>query len=230
MNGVMGMIDLVLRPRHRSAADRLAQEEQGLRAASARRPQRPAGYFKDRSRRLALEEDNFSLAQAIDGALHMHAAPARAKGLRLSSEIDPALPDLLCGDAMRLRQILTNFIGNAVKFSGRGEIKVRARSAEQDSHSVLLRIEVSDQGIGISPEARARLFHAFTQADDTSTRKYGGTGLGLIICKRLALLMGGEVGAAARREWAAPSGRLSACNAGRAPCPAGRPRSGPCPR
>jgi CheY-like chemotaxis protein/anti-sigma regulatory factor (Ser/Thr protein kinase) len=100
----------------------------------------------------------------------------------------------LLGDAFRLRQILINFVGNAIKFSEHGQITVRANVAEQDSDSVLLRIEVTDQGIGISPETQARLFHAFTQADDSMTRKYGGTGLGLAISKRIVLLMGGDVG------------------------------------
>jgi two-component system sensor histidine kinase/response regulator len=116
------------------------------------------------------------------------------KGLRLSSEITPTLPDRCCGDALRLKQVLLNLVGNAVKFSERGEIEVRAEVIEEDSCSLLLRIEVSDQGIGLTPEQQARLFHAFTQADDSLTRKYGGSGLGLIISQRLARLMGGDVG------------------------------------
>jgi CheY-like chemotaxis protein len=146
------------------------------------------------SERLTLEEKNFSLAQAIDEVLQMQAVPAQAKGLQLSSEIDAALPDLLCGDAMRVKQILINFTGNAIKFSERGQITVRASALEEDSSSVMLKIEVSDHGIGISPEQQARLFHAFTQADGSMNRKYGGNGLGLIICKRIALLMGGDAG------------------------------------
>lgn len=118
----------------------------------------------------------------------------KIKGLSFLREIDPALPDLLCGDAFRVRQILINFVGNAIKFSSQSLITVRAIASEQDSHSVLLRIEVTDQGIGISPETQARMFHASTQADDSMTRKYGGTGLGLRIAKRLAMLMGGDVG------------------------------------
>jgi CheY-like chemotaxis protein/anti-sigma regulatory factor (Ser/Thr protein kinase) len=119
---------------------------------------------------------------------------ARAKGLRLSSEIAPTLPDRCRGDALRLKQMLLNLVGNAVKFSERGAIGVRAQAIEEDSCSLLLRIEVSDQGIGLTPEQQALLFHPFTQADDSSTRKYGGSGLGLIISRRLARLMGGDVG------------------------------------
>jgi CheY-like chemotaxis protein len=137
---------------------------------------------------------NFSLSQTIDEVLQMQEAPAQAKGLRLSREISPSLPDVLCGDAMRLRQILLNFIGNAIKFSERGEITVSVRAEAEDKHSVLLRLEVTDQGIGISAEQQDMLFHAFTQADGSMNRKYGGTGLGLIISKRMALLMGGDAG------------------------------------
>jgi CheY-like chemotaxis protein len=130
----------------------------------------------------------------FDEILQIQEQQALAKGLRLSLDIAPGLPDVLCGDVLRLKQILINFIGNAIKFSERGLITVHAHAVEEDSLGLLLRIEVSDQGIGINPEQQARLFHAFTQADDSSTRKYGGTGLGLIISKRLAKLMGGDVG------------------------------------
>jgi signal transduction histidine kinase len=92
--------------------------------------------------------------------------------------------------------MLLNLVGNAIKFSERGQICVSADALEEDSHSVLLRVQVSDQGIGLSADEQARLFHAFSQGDDSMTRKYGGTGLGLIICKRLARLMGGDVGVA----------------------------------
>ncbi len=144
--------------------------------------------------RLTLEEKNFSLAQIFDETFQMQSAVAQAKGLHLSHEISPALPDLLCGDPIRLQQILINFTGNAIKFSETGQITVRAHAVDEKSHSVLLRIEVTDQGIGISPEQQSRLFNAFTQADGSMTRKYGGTGLGLAISKRIALLMGGDAG------------------------------------
>jgi CheY-like chemotaxis protein len=122
----------------------------------------------------------------------MQGEAAQAKGLQLSTVIPPALPDMLCGDPTRLRQILINFVGNAIKFSDHGQITVNARAVEEDRLGVLLRIDVTDQGIGISPAQQARLFHAFTQADGTMNRKYGGTGLGLSIAKRIALLMGGD--------------------------------------
>jgi CheY-like chemotaxis protein len=124
----------------------------------------------------------------------MQEAPAQAKGLQLRREIDPALPETLSGDALRLRQVLLNYVGNAIKFSDRGAVTVRARAAETSEAAVLLRLEVQDEGIGLSAEQQARLFQSFSQADESTTRQFGGTGLGLAISKRIAELMGGEVG------------------------------------
>ncbi|MFM8333843.1 MAG: ATP-binding protein [Candidatus Methylumidiphilus sp.] len=144
--------------------------------------------------RLGLENTEFSPAQVIERACAMLAERAAAKRLRLVQHIDLAVPAQLHGDPLRLGQVLLNFISNAIKFSERGQISVRARLLEDDGVNVLLRLEVEDQGIGISPAQQQRLFQAFTQADDSTTRKYGGTGLGLVIAKRLADMMGGEVG------------------------------------
>jgi signal transduction histidine kinase len=194
MNGIMGMIDLVLR----RATDPQQVDWLNEGKASATHLLAVINDILDISQvesgQLTLDENDFSLSQVIDQTFHLQEEPAHAKGLRLSSEIDPALPDLLCGDAKRLMQILINLTGNAIKFSERGGVTVRAQTLKEDSHSLLLRIEVIDQGIGISPEQQARLFHAFTQADGSMNRKYGGTGLGLIISKRIALLMGGDIG------------------------------------
>ena len=194
MNGIMGMTDMVLR----RASD--PQQIDWLRKSQAA-AKHLLSVINDildisniESDRLVLEEQDFSLAETIGAALHMQEAAAQAKDLRLSWVIDKGLPDLLRGDAKRLRQILINFTGNAIKFSEHGLITVRAHAVEEDSLSILLRIEVTDQGIGISPEQQARLFSAFTQADGSYSRKHGGTGLGLTISKRIALLMGGDAG------------------------------------
>jgi PAS domain S-box-containing protein len=143
---------------------------------------------------LTLEKVTFEPAAMIDHALGILDEPAHAKGLTLVREIDPRLPALLRGDPLRLGQILLNYLGNAIKFSERGRIQVRARVAQEDGESLLLSLEVEDQGIGLTPAQQGRLFAAFSQADDSTTRRFGGTGLGLIICRRLANLMGGEVG------------------------------------
>lgn len=194
MNGVMGMIDLVLtRATDPQQIDWLKKSK-----GSAKHLLNVINDILDiskiESNRMTLEQRDFSLSQAINNVICMEDAAALVKGLRLSHEIDPVLPDLFCGDVMRLKQILINFVGNAVKFSDHGQITVRASAVEKTDSAVLLRIEVTDQGLGITPEQQKRLFHAFTQADASISRKYGGSGLGLIISKRLALLMGGDVG------------------------------------
>jgi len=144
--------------------------------------------------RLTLEETEFRLAQVLDHSLGLLVERARAKGLRLQRELDPAIPATMRGDPLRLEQILLNFLSNAVKFTDQGGIWLRAKCPQTSGDKVLVRIEVEDQGIGISAEQQARLFHSFTQADDSTTRKYGGTGLGLAISQRLATMMGGTIG------------------------------------
>ena len=194
MNGVIGMIDLVLR----RATDPKQIDWLNKSKFAAQRMVNVVGDILDFSKieaeRLPLEEKNFSVSQLIDDAIAMENVVAEAKGLNLTREIPATFPDQWSGDAFRLRQILLNFLGNACKFSDQGTITVRVRAAEQDGQSVLARIEVEDQGIGISPDQQALLFRPFTQVDGSMTRKYGGSGLGLVISKRLANLMGGDVG------------------------------------
>ncbi|MBX3622487.1 MAG: PAS domain S-box protein [Rhizobacter sp.] len=144
--------------------------------------------------RLELEEREFTLSHVIANAQSMLRERAEARGLTLEAEIAPGMPQRLIGDPLRLEQILLNFLSNAIKFSERGSVKLRARVAQSADEVVLLHIEVQDRGIGISTEQQARLFQSFSQADDSTSRKYGGTGLGLVIAKRLASLMGGNVG------------------------------------
>ncbi len=193
MNGIMGMTDLALR----IATDPKLIDWLSKSKASAGRLLAVINDILDisklESEQLSLTEKDFSLKQVIDDTLLEHRDAAEVKGLRLAGEIAPTLPDGMHGDALRLRQILANVVSNAIKFSERGEIAVRADAVTQDNHSVLLKIDVIDQGIGISPEHQAGLFRAFVQADGSATRKYGGTGLGLAIAKRLALLMGGDL-------------------------------------
>ena len=194
MNGIMGMTDLAMR-----TATNPKQIDQLTKSMGASRHllaiiNNILDISRIEAERLTLDESDFSFSQAVDDTLLMLEESALAKGLRLSRTIAQDMPDRLCGDVLRLKQILLNYIGNAIKFSARGEITVRACVVEQDSLGLLLRIAVSDQGIGLSADEQSRLFRAFIQADDSSTRKYGGTGLGLIISKRLAHLMGGDVG------------------------------------
>lgn len=143
---------------------------------------------------LTLEETGFSPFALIAHAFSILGERASAKGLILEQSIDPRIPALLYGDAHRFGQILLNYLGNAIKFSERGTIRVSALAREDDGRRLLVRLEVADEGIGLTPGQCERLFQPFTQGDDSTTRRYGGTGLGLVICKRLAELMGGEVG------------------------------------
>jgi two-component system sensor histidine kinase/response regulator len=144
--------------------------------------------------KLVLEEADFSLTSIFDQVRSLIFEQARAKGLAV--EVDAGeVPAWLRGDATRLRQALFNYTSNAIKFTERGSVILRARLLEDGSGGLLLRFEVADTGIGIPAEKIHALFHAFEQADASTTRKYGGTGLGLVITRRLAELMGGEVGA-----------------------------------
>jgi CheY-like chemotaxis protein len=149
---------------------------------------------KIEAEQLTLRYQDFSLAQVFEDSLQLVSETARAKGLQIVPMIDPAVPPRLHGDGVRLMQILVNFLSNAVKFSERGRIDVLARCVSEDTQGVMLRLEVSDQGMGLSPAVQAKLFQPFAQADTTSSRPHGGTGLGLSISKRIAQLMDGGVG------------------------------------
>ena len=144
--------------------------------------------------RLVLEEHLFAPQEVLGQVLSMLDDKAAEKGLRLSAVLAPEVPAFLRGDSVRLEQILLNFVGNAIKFSERGEIAVRIGIEADEGSRVLLRMEVEDQGIGMTAEQKGRLFQAFTQADGSTTRKYGGSGLGLAINRHLARMMGGDVG------------------------------------
>jgi PAS domain S-box-containing protein len=144
--------------------------------------------------RMRLEQDDFALGAMLDHVRSMISGAAQAKGLGIELDCDD-VPRWLCGDQTRLCQALLNYAGNAVKFTEHGKVALRARLLEEQGEDLLLRFEVADTGIGIAPDELTRLFHAFEQVDASTSRRYGGTGLGLVITRRLAELMGGEVGA-----------------------------------
>ena len=143
---------------------------------------------------LALAEVEFAPRQLVADVFAILGEAALAKGLALHSTIAADVPERLSGDAVRLQQALVNFVGNAIKFSERGAIDVRLSASPAEAGGVLLRLEVEDEGIGLSAEQQGQLFKAFSQADASMTRRYGGSGLGLAINHHLAHLMGGEVG------------------------------------
>ena len=149
---------------------------------------------KIESGKFVLEEAEVSINTLVGNSVAMLQERAYAKQLQLTSEIG-SLPPHLLGDPTRLQQALLNYTGNAIKFTEKGRIALRVQCLEEDAESALIRFEVADTGIGMAPDALARLFSAFEQADNTTTRKYGGTGLGLSITKKLAEQMGGDAGA-----------------------------------
>jgi PAS domain S-box-containing protein len=151
-------------------------------------------FSKIEAGRLTLEQLDFDLRRLVEDVLDLLAAQAQHKGLDLVGLIDAAVPAVARGDPGRLRQVLTNLLGNAIKFTDHGEVVLRLALVQEDSDRVVLRGEVTDTGIGISPEGQAKLFQSFSQVDGSSTRRHGGTGLGLAICKRLTALMQGEIG------------------------------------
>ncbi len=195
MNGIMGMIDLVLR--------RIADEKQKAQLLKAQKAAHQLlsiindilDISKIEAERMTLEQVNFKLGEVLENLLSLIGHKAQEKGLKLRVDLSPEVArQSLLGDPQRLSQILLNFTGNAIKFTEQGAVTLHAWVVEENAAEVLLRFEVQDTGIGISTEDQARLFTAFEQADGSMTRKYGGTGLGLAISKRLAHLMGGEIG------------------------------------
>src|SRR5262245_35171436 len=135
----------------------------------------------------------FELREAVGDACRVLALRAAEKRLELAYDVAAGVPDSLVGDAGRLRQVLLNILGNAVKFTAQGEVVLRVRIQRQDEDVAHLRFSVSDTGIGIPLDKQEHIFQAFTQADSSTTRRYGGTGLGLAIARRLVDLMGGQL-------------------------------------
>ena len=151
-------------------------------------------FSKIEAGKLSLERIDFELEKVLDNVANLTAEKAAAKGLELIFETDKNVPNYLVGDPLRLGQILINYANNAVKFTEKGEIDIHIRVRSELENDVMLYFEVRDTGVGITKEQKARLFRSFQQADGSVTRRYGGTGLGLVISKILSEMMGGEVG------------------------------------
>jgi two-component system, sensor histidine kinase and response regulator len=151
-------------------------------------------FSKIEAGKLIFETLDFDLIETVEGAFELLAGSAYGKGIELACEIPSWVDTRLRGDPGRLRQVLTNLISNAIKFTKRGDVILRVGQESETATQVVVRFEVQDSGIGIQRETQTRLFQAFTQADGSSTRKYGGTGLGLAIAKQLVEMMEGQIG------------------------------------
>ncbi len=193
MNAILGMAELTLdtplTDEQRSNLNLVLTSAEGLLSLI----NDLLDFSKIEAGRLDLEQTDFSLRTLLNQTLRALALRAHKKGLELACHVECDVPDGLVGDGNRLRQILLNLIGNAIKFTDAGEVIVRVRMAETDQQTVMIEFEITDTGIGIPPEKQQAIFRAFEQGDSSTTRRYGGTGLGLTISSRLVEMMGGKI-------------------------------------
>jgi TMAO reductase system sensor TorS len=194
MNGVLGMIELLLSTgldaRQRHYAETVQRSGETLLDVI----NEILDFSKIEAGRLEIEAVEFDCRETINDVVTLLSERASRKGLVLMHRTERNVPEAVVGDPSRVKQVLTNLVGNAIKFTERGEVRVGMSVAEQDGDTYVLRFEVRDTGIGIAPDAMAYIFDAFSQADGSMRRRYGGTGLGLTIAKQLASVMGGELG------------------------------------
>jgi signal transduction histidine kinase/HPt (histidine-containing phosphotransfer) domain-containing protein len=193
LNGVIGMLELVL-----DSELTAEQREYLLMGRSSgetllRVINDILDFSKIESGKLELEEINFDLAEVVHGVAKMMAIPARQKGLKLLCDMRPGLPRTARGDAARLRQVLFNLVGNAIKFTDAGKVLIEVSQGEKTATSTEILFRIADTGVGIPPEKQSTVFDSFCQADSSTTRRYGGTGLGLTIVSRLVSMMGGAI-------------------------------------
>ena len=194
MNGVLGMTELLLQgdlpPEGRRYVEIIRRSGEGLLDII----NDILDFSRIEAGRIELDDISFDIGEAVEDVLELLAERAQSKGVELASQVEQDVPSALQGDPSRFRQILINMVGNAVKFTNEGEVVVRATLDAQDEESVTVRFTIRDTGIGIPKEAQKKIFESFSQADGSTTREFGGTGLGLTISKQLVRMMGGEIG------------------------------------
>ncbi len=193
MNGILGMVELALdTPLDAEQRDYLHTSKESAEALLTVIND-ILDFSKIESGRLDLEHVNFSLRESLTQTIKVLSLRAHQKGLDLNLHVDPEVIDLVAGDPVRLRQIIVNLVGNAVKFTSSGGVTLSVYRESQGDDHVTVRFTVKDTGIGIAPERQKEIFSSFTQADNTTTRRYGGTGLGLTISRRLTEMLGGRM-------------------------------------
>ena len=193
MNGILGMADILLQGSLPGDQRRSVEIVRRSGEALLEIINDILDFSRIEAGRMELDDSPFDLGGVVEEVMELLAERAHSKGIELASQVDPELPSALRGDPGRLRQILVNLVGNAVKFTERGEVVVRASLDSRDGGVVTVRFSVRDTGIGIPREAQEKIFSSFTQADGSTTRKFGGTGLGLTISRQLVEMMGGTI-------------------------------------
>ena len=193
LNGVIGMVELLLDSRLAPEQRRCAEVVRESAATLRSMLDHVLDLSKIDAGKVALECLDFDLRQVLEGVAEVQAIAAQRKGLELTCLVAPGTTGRLHGDAGRLRQVVTNLVANAIKFTERGEVGIRVKTAAELDGAVTLEFAIADTGIGIPRDRATALFSPFVQADDSTTRKYGGTGLGLAICKHLVEMMGGRI-------------------------------------
>jgi signal transduction histidine kinase/CheY-like chemotaxis protein/HPt (histidine-containing phosphotransfer) domain-containing protein len=194
LNGVLGTTEVLLNTDLSERQRRFGQIIHGSAKTLLSIINNILDFSKIEAGKIELEMVAFDARNIVEEVQDLFNEMAEKKGLRFGSHVAPHLPRRLTGDAGRLRQVLTNLVGNAIKFTERGEVMIHVRPDEIGADSMCLRVEVRDTGIGVSPDSQRRIFESFAQADQSTTRRYGGTGLGLAIAKQLTTMMGGEIG------------------------------------
>ena len=193
MNAIIGMTELALGTKLRPEQRRFLHTVKGAAASLLNLINDILDFSKGEAKKIELDRVDFGLRSTLGEAVRVLAARARQKDIQLACNISRGVPDTLLGDPERLKRIVVNLVGNAIKFTEKGEVVLRAGIESRSPEGVVLHFSVTDTGIGIPPEKQARIFESFRQADSSTTRKYGGTGLGLSISAQLVELMGGRI-------------------------------------
>lgn len=194
LNGIIGMTDLLLQTELKDEQHKFVQTVQRSGGALLKIINEILDFSKIEAGKIEIESIDFNLGSLIESQMSLMGPQAIDKKIKLSSRIDPNIPLMLKGDSARIGQVLLNLVGNAIKFTSKGEVAIKVDLESQNGSSNTVKFSVQDTGIGMTPEQAQKIFNPFSQADGSTARKFGGTGLGLSICKSLAERMGGKIG------------------------------------